>query len=260
VGRVGAASSVRDQLSTDVFAVLGAMERACERVREGAVLETGVDVLSGALALTGIASENMVRDVGWQLLDVGRGLERALQTLELTRWVVGDVQPPLVERHLVQAALTAGESVVTHRRRYAGREGVESMLELMLLDPGNPRSVAFQLQRIRRALDLVPGPAVDRLRDLLDEAESDLRSRDAAGLASPLPRLTDTAELFTEHRDEVTALGDRMRSRLHGLAQALATAYFSHPATPRALGSVLSFDVREAADNPDAHDVEEVAR
>ncbi len=250
----GAASSVRDQLSTDVFTVLGAMERACERARTGAVLETGVDVLSGALALAGITSENMVRDVGWQLLDIGRGLERALQTLALTRWVVGDVHPPAVERHLVQAALTAGESVVTHRRRYAGHDGVESMLELMLLDPGNPRSVAFQLQRVRRALDHVPGPAVERLRDLLDEAEADLRARDAAVLASPLPRLTDTDELFTEHRDEVTALGERMRTCLHAFASALADAYFSHQAAPRALGSVLSFDVREPAS-----DQEEVA-
>ena len=182
----GAAGSVRDQLSGDVFTVLGAMERACQRARDGAVLETGVDVLSGALALTGIASENMVRDVGWQLLDVGRGLERALQTLALTRWVVGDVHPPAVERHLVRAALTAGESVVTHRRRYAGREGVESMIELMLLDPDNPRSVAFQLRRVRRALEHVPGPAVGTGRPrLLDEAEADLHARGAVGAGRP---------------------------------------------------------------------------
>ena len=250
----GAAGSVRDQLSSDVFTVLGAMERACQRARDGAVLETGVDVLSGALALAGIASENMVRDVGWQLLDVGRGLERALQTLALTRWVVGDVHPPAVERHLVRAALTAGESVVTHRRRYAGREGVESMIELMLLDPDNPRSVAFQLRRVREALERVPGPAVAQVRALLDEAEADLHARAAAALATPLPRLTGTEALFTEHRVEVTALGERMQTRLHDVARVVGDAWFRHPAAPRALGSVLSFDVRE----PEA-DAEEVA-
>ena len=121
----GAAGSVRDQLSLDVFTVLGAIERACaglaaatgdaadpgrartgsDRRRDGSDIgshlrETGVHVLSGTLALCGITSENMVRDVGWQLLDVGRGLERALQTAGLIRWVVGDVHPPAVERHL----------------------------------------------------------------------------------------------------------------------------------------------------------------
>ena len=42
-------------------------------------------MLSGLLALAGIAGENMVRDPGWLLLDTGRGLERALQVLSLLR-------------------------------------------------------------------------------------------------------------------------------------------------------------------------------
>ena len=45
--------------------------------------------------------------------------------------------------------LTAGESVVTHRRRYGARDGVDSMVDLLLLDRANPRSVAFQLARVR---------------------------------------------------------------------------------------------------------------
>ena len=40
-------------------------------------------VLSGLLALAGISGENMVRDAGWYMLDVGRGLERALQVVSL---------------------------------------------------------------------------------------------------------------------------------------------------------------------------------
>ena len=256
-GVVGAAGSVRDQLSLDVFAVLGAVERALaglaadtEHAEAGGhrdavdigsrLRESGVQVLSGTLALSGITSENMVRDVGWQLLDVGRGLERALQTAGLIRWVVGDVHPPAVERHLVDAVLTAGESAVTHRRRYAGREGVESMLDLMLLDAGNPRSVAFQVARVKAGLARLPGSDTPTLRGLLaalDEAEADLGARGAPTLAASYPRLTDTAELFTEHRDELAALAERLQTRLRMVADGLAEVFFSSPLAPRRMGS-----------------------
>ena len=57
--------------------------------------------------------------------------------------------------------LTASESAVTHRRRYRGYVRPAGVLELLLLDPDNPRSLAFSLGRLRRA----PGRAagVDRL-------------------------------------------------------------------------------------------------
>ncbi|QIK68064.1 circularly permuted type 2 ATP-grasp protein [Nocardioides sp. HDW12B] len=266
-GAVGAAGSVRDQLSLDVFTVLGGIERARAGLadhgadhgaEDGAgkgagggvaardvgsqLREAAVQVLSGTLALAGITAENMVRDVGWQLLDAGRGLERALQTTDLIRWVSGDVHPPAVERHLVAAVLTAGESVVTHRRRYAGHDGVESMLELMLLDGANPRSVAFQVARVRSVVSRLPGADTRELRDLLttlEEAGADLAARSARSLAASYPRLTDTDELFSEHRDELVALVERVRTRLRLVADGLAAAFFAPPLAPRRLGSSL---------------------
>lgn len=241
----GAAGSVRDQLSADVFTVLGAVDRACASLRDevhhdvgSAVLETGVHVLSGTLALAGITSENMVRDVGWRLLDIGRGLERALQTTALVQRVLGDAHPPAVERHLVAAVLTAGESVLTHRRRYAGSEAVETMLHLMLLDDGNPRSVAFQVDRLRRALAALPGgPAVTRLRTLVEELGTALTSRSAAQLAAPHPVLVDSEVLFAERRTALVLTCDRLTVLLRDLSEAFTAAYFPHPSAPRPLGS-----------------------
>lgn len=249
-GVAAAAESVRDQLSTDVFTVLGAMDRARAALADDTdevvadlgshLLETGAAVLSGTLALCGITAENMVRDVGWQLLDVGRGLERALQTAGLVRWAVGDVHPPALERHLVDAVLTAGESIVTHRRRYTGREGVESMLDVLLLDATNPRSLAFQLDRVRAGLARLPDAVGQVLADLLpvlDEAQQDLAARGAATLAASYPRLTDTDRLFSEHRDELVGLAERVQTRLRRLADGLADRLFAHPTAPRPLGS-----------------------
>lgn len=87
----------------------------------------------GLLALSGIVSENMVRDPGWYMLDSGRGLERALQITALLRATLG--QPRSVDdRLVVEAVLTASESIVTFRRRYQGRAGTDAVIELLVID------------------------------------------------------------------------------------------------------------------------------
>ncbi len=152
--------------------------------------------------------------------------------------MVGEVHPPAVERHLVSAVLTAGESVLTHRRRYAGSEGVDTMLHLMLLDDGNPRSVAFQVDRVRRALTALPaGPAVTGLRISVDELGTALTSRSAVQLAEPHPVLVETDELFSEHRTGLQELCTRLNTMLRELSDAFTATYFRHPSAPRPLAS-----------------------
>lgn len=113
-------------------------------------------VLSGLLALTGITSENMVRDPGWHLLDSGRGLERALQVVALLAATLDRSRSAAVDELVTEAVLVASESIVTFRRRYRGRSGPVAVLELLVADPYNPRSVAYQLQRIGADLAAVP--------------------------------------------------------------------------------------------------------
>ncbi|GAA1932139.1 circularly permuted type 2 ATP-grasp protein [Nocardioides marmoribigeumensis] len=263
-GVAAAAGSVRDQLSMDVFTVLGSLERARSGLAAldpgdgpAHLLETGAQVLSGTLALTGIFAENMVRDVGWTLLDVGRGLERALQTATAVRWVVGETHPPAVERHLVLALLSSGESVVTHRRRYGARAGVDSMLDLLLLDRTNPRSVAFQLARLQARAATLPGTdRAERLRQVVADAETDLAARGPGALAAATPRVggpgLPDGELFTEHREELVALAERTQRRLRELSDAVEVGFFSHPLAPRPLGQELAVPRLVVEQSPEA--------
>ena len=48
-----------------------------------------------------------------------------------------------VDREVLDGVLTAAESAVTHRRRYRGYVRPAGVLELLLIDPDNPRSLAF---------------------------------------------------------------------------------------------------------------------
>ena len=71
----------------------------------------------------------------------------------------------------------------------------------------------------------------------LEEAEADLGARGAQTLAASSPRLSDSEALFTEHRDELAALAERLQTRLRLVADGLAEVFFSPPLAPRRMGS-----------------------
>ena len=183
-----AAAGVRDQLSDDVWMVLAEIERALAALAadpndQGLQLaDAGERVLSGLLALAGIATENMVRDPGWYMLDSGRGLERALQVVALLRVTLTRARPVEVERLVFDAVLTASESILTFRRRYRGRTGVEAVVELLVTDGYNPRSVAYQLRRMLHDLRAIPNtsPTARPVR-LLDSLTEKVRVADLRG-------------------------------------------------------------------------------
>ena len=151
---------------------------------QGLQLTDASERVSGLLALAGIATENMVRDPRWYMLDSGRGLERALQTLALLRVTICRERAADSDRLVLEAVLTAAESIVTFRRRYRTRSSVDAVLDLLVIDPFNPRSVAFQLQRIRTDLRALPNtsPTARPLR-LLDGMAERVRIADPVALA-----------------------------------------------------------------------------
>ena len=227
-----AAQGVRDQLSDDVWMVLADIERALAALAanpddQGLQLtDVSERVLSGLLALAGIATENMVRDPGWYMLDSGRGLERALQILALLRTTICQVQDPDSDRMVLEAVLTAAESIVTFRRHYRGRAGVDALLELLVIDPFNPRSVAYQLQRIRTDLRTLPNtsPTARPLR-LLDSLAERVRTSDPV----------DLAESVDGRRSGLDDFLAGLQNQLRALSDAIRDHYQQQPPTQRPL-------------------------
>jgi len=227
-----AAQGVRDQLSEDVWMVLADIERALVALAadpddQGLQLtETSERVLSGLLALAGIATENMVRDPGWYMLDSGRGLERALQILALLRVTVCRERAPDTDRLVLEAVLTASESIVTFRRRYHTRSSVDAVLELLVINPSNPRSVAYQLQRIRADLRILPNtsPTTRPLR-LLDALAERVRIADPVALA----------ESTNSRRVPLEEFLAGLQNQLRELSEAIRDHYQQPPPTQRPL-------------------------
>jgi uncharacterized alpha-E superfamily protein len=229
-----AAQGVRDQLSEDVWMVLADMERASAALAanpydQGLQLTDASErILSGLLALAGIVSENMVRDAGWYMLDSGRGLERALQVLSLLQATVCVDRPWDTERLVVEAVLTAAESIVTFRRRYRGRDRVEAAVELLVTDIRNPRSVAYQVQRILGDLRAIPNasPTARPLR-LADALAHQMQTVDLAAMlgAQEGPSADGRAALA----EFLTGLSAQLRE----LSQAIRDQYQQLPPTPQ---------------------------
>ena len=230
------ARSVRDQLSDDTWMVLGGVDRAVAELAEtpgdfGIVLSsTQAAVLSGMLALSGLASENMIRDPGWYFMDLGRRLERAQQLTALLRATLTRSHSSAVDSLVVESVLAAAESGVTYRRRYRGRIQIATMLELLLLDAGNPRSLAYQVAQARADLRALPDASgTSRPQRRLEDVDATLRRCRPEDLEH-----TDENDI----RQEFSTLLDGLHESLRGIADAIAAPHFWHPRPMQPLGVV----------------------
>jgi uncharacterized alpha-E superfamily protein len=188
---IDAAHAVRDQLSRDTWLIVGPLERAISELsgtadgRHGQVQAALQQVMQSLLALGGLGIESMVRDLGWRFMDAGRRIERSIQLLSLLRATVTQARGTATDSLVLESVLTAAESIITYRFRYRSQAQLETLLDLLLLDPGNPRSLTYQLDRLTDDLDALPIPSERRLREeqrLVLEASTALRLADLATL------------------------------------------------------------------------------
>jgi uncharacterized circularly permuted ATP-grasp superfamily protein/uncharacterized alpha-E superfamily protein len=165
------ASVIRDRLSPDAWRTLADLalmvaEPVPASSAEPDAYERADRALRALAAFSGLASENMNRLAGWRFLDLGRRIERSIVTCRFTRSLVN--QNPTAGT--LDVLLELCDSQITYRSRYVMVESRAPVLDLVLLDPVNPRALAFQIDRINEHLDALPGhhgdeppPAEERL-------------------------------------------------------------------------------------------------
>jgi uncharacterized alpha-E superfamily protein len=210
-----AARAVRDQMSNDTWMVLAAVERAVlhrpadppESLAEGDAFLASTNnlTLAGMLALSGVAAESMVQDVGWTMMDIGKRIERGLGLTAVLRATLTTTRSAEAEQTITESTLMACESSVIYRRRNPGKVSVAAVAELVLFDAENPRSLVYQLERLRVNLKALPGSSgSSRPERLVDEIAMRLRRLDPADLEDVTPEGTraELAELLNgTHRD-----------------------------------------------------------
>ncbi|QCW52152.1 hypothetical protein FE634_20115 [Nocardioides dongxiaopingii] len=238
-----AGSGVRDQLSLDVWRALGTIDRAAEVLQRSThshqVAESAGRMLTGILALQGITA-SMIRDPGWHMLGAGRSVERALQVVHLLTPTTTRRRGMDVDREVLNAVLLTAESSVTHRRRYRGSVRPGGVLELLLTDPDNPRSLAFALDRTLEHLARLPASTgSSRPERLAGDLRDELAGTDIATLVA----------IGGEARPNLAAFLEQCTGQLLRLTDAVAELHLTTGPAPRplaALDLVDSFEVATA--------------
>jgi uncharacterized circularly permuted ATP-grasp superfamily protein/uncharacterized alpha-E superfamily protein len=232
VERLGlAARSVRDQMSNDTWMVLAAVERAVLQSRgvppdsqsegEAYLAAAHSQTLAGMLALSGVAAESMVHDVGWTVMDMGKRIERGIWLTALLRATLTTVRSPGAEQTITESTLVACESSIIYRRRTLGTVSIAAVADLVLFDEENPRSLAYQFERLRADLKALPSSSgSSRPERLVDDVAARLRRVDPADLEVVAPDGT---------RAELAELLDGMHSDLRDLSKLITATHLSLP-------------------------------
>ena len=197
--RIGAGS--RERLAADVWRLLDKPlpDAGPLSVRAAALAERFA-------ALAGLAAENMGRTTGWRFLDLGRRIERAIGICRLLRtFGVGTATADDLA-----LLLDLSSSAISYRQRYPTGLAALPVLDLVVLDTGNPRSLAFQVDAIVRHLDALPR--------LADDGMNEPQQTAASALGAMLSALS------AEEIDAQTLQG--LENRLFSLSDAIARRFF----------------------------------
>ncbi len=223
-----AARAVRDQLSSDTWMILSAVDRAMAEYRgfgedrEAALSAVHSLTLAALLSLSGIGAESLVRDSGWYVMDIGKRIERGLALTALMSAALTRTYPEEAERVVTESVLRAAESQVSYRRRHRDSVRIAAVAGLLLFDTANPRSLAYQLDRLDADLRELPGASgSSRPQRLLADAQRMLRRLDPDDL-----EVTDDEG----RRTELAELLDGVHLRLRKLAESFETAKLALPA------------------------------
>lgn len=219
----GIVSVTRDRFSSDTWSILNKFQIDTRGRLRGRLLADLLNQLNIIIidisAFSGMEMENMTRGLGWRFLEFGRRLERSSR---IVQWFRAGLCPEIQSRALLEPLLEISDSLMTYRRRYFAGVQISSVLELLILDEGNPRSLVFQLTALREHARHLPREA-----DLFHENEE---KRVAALLAA----LRDGAGMILSQPEAMGVTGaldsllSHCLSELNALGHELTNRYFSH--------------------------------
>nr|WP_246714996.1 circularly permuted type 2 ATP-grasp protein [Aestuariivirga litoralis] len=204
----GAASRIRDRLSVDGWNALADLSKTvgqlAKTAKPGDDMARAMGVLLRKITgFSGLVQDNMYRSQGMRFLSVGRSLERASGLASL----LADFADPKAVEGCLDLAVEVADSVMTHRQRYAVATNRATVVDLLALDPLNPRSILYQLNQISEHTSHLPGADPESPLTPLQGAILQVRT----SLSVAKPESIDT-EFLSGIADEMARLSDLLTS------------------------------------------------
>ncbi|MDR5856527.1 circularly permuted type 2 ATP-grasp protein [Caballeronia sp. LZ062] len=164
--QVRACGEIRDRLSTDhwrtilaarndfrdALARLGLTPHEAVRDYDRVMLAGALEHLATQLlAISGAQGDRMTRDEAWRMIFIGRMIERVSTMATFLR--VFAAQGTLTHSAGFDLLLQLFDSTLTYRSLYPGNLDAAALIDLVVVDPTNPRGLYGVLSRLRTKLD-----------------------------------------------------------------------------------------------------------
>ncbi len=166
-----AGASVRERLSQEHWSLMQRAEEAFFQSCSEHLIDADYSSLQamGSLkiasdhlaAITGLQTDRMTRDDGWRLLSIGRHIERLGFLSSALR--NGFETTCVHYSGGFEAMVALFDSTITFHAQYQQSREMAALIDLLVLDRDNPRSLAWVVQTLRGRLAKLAGSEPDQL-------------------------------------------------------------------------------------------------
>ncbi len=163
------ASNVRERLSQEQWSTINhcieQFDANCHKantfqdISSSLAIDALNDASSCLAAITGAQTDRMTRDDGWQLLSIGRHIERlSFLTNALDSAIdAGLLNNPNVDSSGYTALLNLFDSTITFHAQHQQSREIAPLISLLVMDDENPRSLAWVSKALRARLSKLAG-------------------------------------------------------------------------------------------------------
>ena len=204
----GIAQTLRDRLSRDSWRALQKSLPGFEPDDTDSIALACDRVIERHAAAAALLAEGLGRAAEWPFLDMGLRLERASILLQATQAIF----PGKASADDLSALLDLTDCQSLYRSRYLSMPFIPRVLDMVLLEPGQPRSLAFHIRAVEHHLRALPTSSPDAEGPLA--AAQALRTR----IETLDPAQIGPMTLQSLHAD------------LNALSTAITESYFLHSA------------------------------
>jgi len=207
-------SHLRERLSLDNWRTLNQM---AQRLESNQATPSPADALAildavttSLMGMAGFAMDGMTRDKGWRFFSCGRRIERLQFLCTVLQRALS-----MEQNSNLDWLLELSDSIVTYRSRYMSQPEWLRVLDLLLLDDSNPRSIIFQLKGLMKYLKK------------LANSYGSFGEQILAPLMAELQSLSPADDLFCGNRRLIDLIG-RIDLTSHTLSEQIGVRFFSY--------------------------------
>jgi len=216
------AFSLRDRMSADHWRTLNRLIADPVFTREPSLPNTLVwldRATTAMMTLSGFVLDGMTRGIGWRFLSMGRRVERLATMAGALGVAIEDGRD-----HDLDWLLDLADSSVTYRSRYLAAPEWLPVLDMLVRDVANPRSLAFQAKGLSEYIAKIEATHGRFAGDALAPAHAALRALKPADLDPDSAALTETLE--------------QLQRAAYAVSDDISMKFFSHAVTRSVLSLV----------------------